>query len=851
MSDMGGGGTAPGSGMQAVIMAGGEGSRLRPLTSNVPKPMLPIVDRPMMEHIISLLKRHGFTDVVATVQFLSSVIRNYFADGSDHGVSLSYTTEEEPLGTAGSVLAASEFLDGTFVVISGDALTDLDIEEVVAYHRSKEAAATIVLKRVPDPLEFGIVMMGEDGRIERFLEKPTWGQVFSDTINTGIYVLEPDVLDLIPPDQQYDFSSELFPLMLDKGLPVFGYVTDAYWTDVGNTDAYLQAHRDVLSGKVNVDVPGFELSPNVWVGEEVDIHSTARIEGPAYIGDNCRIGPGVVIGGHTTIGQNSIVGSEAVLAQAVVMDGAHVAPFARMRGSILGRGASLERGATLEEGSVLGDEVTIGAGAIIKPRVRIYPAKSVEAGAIVTQSVVRERRAARSLFGPRGVSGIVNVGVTPTTAVRLGMAYGSLLRRGSLVVAGRDASRAARTMKRALIAGLNSTGVHCRDLELTPMPVTRFSVRSEQASGGVSIRTSPKDPEVVEIRFFDEGGGDLPEATQRRLERIYFREDYRRAGPSRLGELEFPPRALEQYTGGLVRALNLQAIRAAAPKVVLDYGFGPTSLIAPTVLARLGCDVLAVNAFTDENRPVLVAEDIERLLARLSEHVTKSGSDLGVLLEPGGEIAHLVDDRGRVVRHERALMAFLRHETKLGAAKVALPVSTSVLCERLVKAEGGSVEGTPVGLPALMAHAADPEVGFAGNAEGVLMFPSFMPAPDALMTFAKTLELIATADRRLSDIVDELPTVHIVRQDVPTPWTLRGAVMRHVASAQVSDRLMLLDGVKVIEDDDSWALVVPLPDEPVCRVWAEGATEERAEEVAARYAALVEEAIARGREATS
>ena len=223
--------------MQAVIMAGGEGSRLRPLTSNVPKPMLPVANRPLMEHIVNLLRRHHFADVVATVQFLPSVIRNYFGDGSDLGVSLSYSTEEAPLGTAGSVLNAAELLSGTFLVISGDALTDLDLGAAVAFHRRRGAAATLVLKRMRDPLEFGIVITAEDGRIERFLEKPTWGQVFSDTINTGIYVIEPEVLDLIPPGQPFDFSSELFPAMVDKGLPLFGYETDSYWTDVGTAAA--------------------------------------------------------------------------------------------------------------------------------------------------------------------------------------------------------------------------------------------------------------------------------------------------------------------------------------------------------------------------------------------------------------------------------------------------------------------------------------------------------------------------------------------------------------------------------------------------------------------------------------
>ena len=832
-------------------MAGGEGSRLRPLTSNMPKPMLPVANRPLMEHIIELLRKHGITDVVATVQFLSSVIRNYFGDGSDLGVSLSYATEDAPLGTAGSVLGAQDLLSGTFVVVSGDALTDIDLSDVIAFHRSKGAAATLVLKQMNDPLEFGIVMTDADGRIERFLEKPTWGQVFSDTINTGIYVLEPDIFDLIPPDQPYDFSSELFPMMLDKGLPLFGYVTDAYWTDVGTTDAYLQAQRDALSGLVNLGMPGFELRPSVWVGEDVEVDPSARLEGPLLIGDNSFVGPGTRVGPHAVIGANSFIGDDAVITNGVLMDRARVGPYARVTDSIMGRGAIVNRGVTLEEGSVLGDEVNVGAGALIKTGVKIYPAKTVEAGAIVTQSIVRERRASRSLFGARGVSGIVNVGITPMTAVRLGMAYGSTLKRGSVVVTGRDGSRAARTLKRALIAGLNSTGVTCHDLELTPMPLTRFTVRSEQASGGVSVRTSPGDPEVVEIRLFDGDGADLPGGDQRKIERIFFREDYRRAGPSKLGELEFPARALEQYASGLLRALDVNAIRQRAPKVVVDYAFGPASTIGPSVLGRLGCDTLSVNAYVDEHRPVLTAGELDRLRENLADHVRNSGSDLGVLLEPGGEIAHLVDDTGRVLNMERTLLAFLKHEAgRAGGGTVAVPVSCSWACEDIAAAAGGSLLRTTTGLPALMAKAQRSDVTFAGNSEGVLIFPALMPAPDALMTFCKALELLATGDATFSQVVDDLPEVNLVTRDVRTPWDLKGAVMRHVASVAASGKLVLLDGVKMVLND-RWVLVIPAPDEPQCRVWAEGPTMADAEELADRYARIVEEVVARGTVTTS
>src|SRR2546422_2576839 len=232
--------------MRAVVMAGGQGSRLRPLTSNQRKPMLPIVGQPMMQHIIRLARSHGLTEIVATVQFLASVVRNYFGDGSDLGVSLSYATEEEPLGTAGSVKNAGPLLDDRFIVLSGDALTDIDLSELVRFHESRGAAATVALRRVENPLEFGIVITNEEGRVERFLEKPGWGDVFSDTANTGIYVLDRGLLDLVPDGADFDFARDLFPAILDKGLPIYGYVTDRYWTDVGTLDAYTAVHRDVL-----------------------------------------------------------------------------------------------------------------------------------------------------------------------------------------------------------------------------------------------------------------------------------------------------------------------------------------------------------------------------------------------------------------------------------------------------------------------------------------------------------------------------------------------------------------------------------------------------------------------------
>src|SRR5436305_915134 len=214
--------------MKAVIMAGGEGTRLRPLTSNQPKPMMPLGNRPMMEHIVALLRDHGFDEIVVTVAFLGNAIRTYFGDGTEFGVRMVYATEETPLGTAGSVRNAMDELDERFLVISGDVLTDIDLSAVVRFHEERKALATITLKAMENPLEFGIVITREDGSIDRFLEKPTWGQVFSDTINTGIYVLEPEIFDFIAADRPVDFSEDVFPAILEAGEPLYGSVADGY-----------------------------------------------------------------------------------------------------------------------------------------------------------------------------------------------------------------------------------------------------------------------------------------------------------------------------------------------------------------------------------------------------------------------------------------------------------------------------------------------------------------------------------------------------------------------------------------------------------------------------------------------
>src|SRR6266567_2370324 len=304
--------------MKAVVMAGGEGTRLRPLTSNQPKPMVPIVGKPCMEHILELLRTHGFDDVIVTVAFLPQAIRGYFGDGDALGIEVSYSVEESPLGTAGSVRLAADQLDETFLVISGDALCDVDLTKLVEFHRDRGAAVTIGLKSVENPLEFGIVVTDDEGKVERFLEKPTWSQVFSDTINTGIYVLEPEVLRHIPTDRPYDFSKELFPLLLEMGRPLYGYVMDGYWQDIGNLDQYRQANYDALDGRIALNIEGIQLRGNIWIGEGVDLEDLDQVEGPAFIGNNCRVARESSVGPYSVLGPGTTLRERGRVSRSVI-----------------------------------------------------------------------------------------------------------------------------------------------------------------------------------------------------------------------------------------------------------------------------------------------------------------------------------------------------------------------------------------------------------------------------------------------------------------------------------------------------------------------------------------------------
>jgi mannose-1-phosphate guanylyltransferase / phosphomannomutase len=828
--------------VKAVVMAGGEGTRLRPLTSNQPKPMVPIVGKPCMEHILELLREHGLEEVIVTLAFLPQSIRSYFGDGESLGLAIEYSVEESPLGTAGSVRLASDKLGDTFLVISGDALCDIDLTQLIEFHRERQAAVTIGLKSVENPLEFGIVVTDEDGRVERFLEKPSWGQVFSDTINTGIYVLEPEVLRYVPNNRPYDFSKELFPLLLEMGRPIYGFVCDGYWQDIGNLDQYRQANFDALDERVKLNIPGIRLRGNIWIGEGVEIDDLDDVEAPAFLGNYCRIAPEAVVGAYSVLSSSVTLRERARTARSIIDSSTHIGRSALVEGAILGRTCDLRSHVRIHEGVAVGDNVTLGAQSVIMPGVRIYPHKEVESGAQIHESLIWESRASSRLFDRDGVTGRVNVDLTPETVVRLAAALGTALKRSARVVMSRESPPACGMVKRALVTGLTSTGVDVADLRVLPAPVNRHMLKVQGYEAGVHIGMSQNDPEVVQIRFYEPPGIQLTASLQKEIEKHFTRQELRRAAYSEVGAITYPVRVRESYAHDLLETLDTEAIRARRFRIVVDYGYSAASFVLPLVLGPLEVEAVSAHGFTGGGTGG-VTGSLRESVGQAKRLVGAVGADLGVVFDRAAERLYLIDEQAHEVPVDQALLLFLRLIASNGhGGKLAFPITVTSQVDRIVAGSGLEVVRTAASLADLTRAAADDGVVFAGALGGGYVFPEFLPAYDGVASLCKLLELLAPVERPLSELVADLPRSTLVHRQLACPWALKGLVMRVLNERFAGRDTDLLDGIKVY-DERGWMQALPDPDEPLLHLYAEGETEAESAELEAELRALVEQIL--------
>jgi mannose-1-phosphate guanylyltransferase/phosphomannomutase len=599
----------------------------------------------------------------------------------------------------------------------------------------------------------------------------------------------------------------------------------------------------VLSGKVRAEIDGFEHAPGVWIAEGAEVDPDAVLTGPLCIGDYAKIEAGAQLREFTVVGSNVIVKEGAFLHRAVVHNNVYVGIGATLRGCVIGKNTDVMASARIEEAAVVGDECVIEPEAYISAGVKVYPFKTIEAGAMVNTSVIWESRGQRTLFGPRGVSGLVNVEITPELCVRLASAYATTLKKGAVVTTSRDVSRAARALKRAVHGALNASAINVTDLEAQPLPVARFETARSECSGGIALRTTPGDPQSIDIIFLDEQGADLSQAAQRKLERVFSRQEYRRAFPGEIAELTYPPRVIEAYTRELLRCVDMNGVRGANLKVVADCAGGTASLVLPGLLGRIGVDVITVNNRLDEATPTQSLAQSRAGMHRLAELVTSSRAAFGVRFDPVGERITLVDEKGAMVSDDRALLVVLdliAAERRTG--RVALPVTTTRVAEEVSRYHGVQVGWTPTSLHGLYEATEGEDVIFAADGRGGFVVPEFSRCIDGIAAFTRLIGLVARTRLTLSQIHSRIPVAYLLKRSIPTPWAAKGIVMRTVVEAAGDRSIDTTDGVRVVEEGKGWILVLPDPSDAVTHLWAEGTDGDCAQSLLDEWAAVVEQA---------
>ncbi len=811
--------------MQAVIMAGGFGTRLRPITCSVPKPMALVANRPMLSHIIELLKQHNFNDLTMMLYYQPEIIKNYFKDGKDLGVSIKYLRPEADLGTAGSVGFAREGLNDTFLVISGDVLTDFDISKAIEYHKKKKAIATMVLTRVENPLQFGVVITDKNGKVERFLEKPSWGEVFSDTINTGIYILEPEVFKYVPENTDVDFSKNLFPQLLKEGKPLYGYIADGYWKDIGNHDEYRFAHYDILDEKVKINVLGTKKKINgktVILGKNSVIEDGVVVDDNVIVGDNTTIKKGAKIG-KSVIGSNVVVEENALILGSVIWDDVNIGPKASLKEVVIGNSTKIEKGASVQVGSIIADECLIGEKATIRANLRIWPHKIVEKGAILSSSLVWGAKWNKALFNAYGsISGLGNIEITPEFAAKIGSAYGAYVGGGAYVVISRDDHRTTRMIKRGIISGILSAGVNVGDMLNAPIPVARYEIGNDGEIGGIHIRQSPYDAKLIDIKFFDKFGSDISISQEKSIEQLFFREDFKRADMDNVGMITVPPRANEFYKTGYLNTIQKkEATTKKGMKIVVDYAHSTASLVFPTILGELGIDVVALNAYIDAKKITKSKEEFDHSLNQLSDIVTTLKADVGFLFDNGAEKVFLVDERGKIIDNDTAMlvMAYLVMSTyKKGT--IAVPVTVSSVIDELAKQFDFKIIRTGTSPRSIMKASKEKDVIFVADCNGGFIFPEFQNSFDAMYAVGNLIKMLSQTEFTISMIRREIPSFEVFHKTIPCAWDKKGQTMRYAIEYAKGKKTELIDGVKIFLDN-GWVLLLPDPDEAYFHIWAE------------------------------
>jgi len=806
-------------------MAGGFGTRLRPLTNNIPKPMVPVVNKPMLEHLITLLKLHNINDFVVLLFYQPDIIRNYFKDGSEFGVKITYVEPKEDYGTAGAVKLSEKYIKDNFLVISGDVLTNFNLTDFYNFHKDKDSTATISLYSSENPLQYGIVLTNNEHKIVRFLEKPSSSEVFSDTINTGIYYFKKDVFQYIPEGESFDFSKDLFPLLLEKGVPLYGYKSEGYWRDVGNLEEYLYANLDALKGDLGY------INERDYYGNCVS--PSARIDGRNTTIENCIIGDKVVIEKDVVL-KNSIIWDNVVLGERsnVLFD-------------VIGKNTTIGANTRVNDFVFIGDNCKIGKNVFVSSGIKIWDKKKVDDKTKITRSLIYEDTFFDELFTDARISGHSNLQVNPEFASKLGTVYGAYIGQSKTVLVGRDVDEISNMIKRSISSGILSSGVNVIDLQTVAIPIMRQELKAGRGSGGIFVRKSPFDKDTTDIIFLDKDGRDISSGKTKSIERLFFGEDYRRADFLNVGKFTYPERTNEKYREQFLSCLNLDVIKKRKFKLVIDYTNGIASTIFPEILGEFNCNTVSLSAHLEKGHITRTVEEFYKAKENFQFVVQSLGYDLGFMIDAGGEKIWLATDEGMILNGDRFLVLTVKLflNANPDVKKIAVPVQASKEVDIVAEEYGVEVLRVKDSHYSMMIACDDKNVGFVGGTKGGFLFPKFLYATDGMFTVAKLLELIAKCDKPISQLEKEIPVLYMKKENIDCTKEDKGMIMRKFMEDTMNLEQELIDGVRVKLSKTDTMLCIPDKARNIVHLNIETDSEEKSNNLINEYKQKIESYI--------
>jgi len=793
-----------------------------------------------MEQTMMTLKDLGITEFIVLLYFKPEIIQDYFGDGSDFGIKITYVVPDDDYGTAGAVKLAQEYIgDDNFIIISGDLVTDFDFQKIFDYHKSKNSKLTITLTSVDNPLEFGVVIANEEGKIEKFLEKPSWGEVFSDTINTGIYIIEPEILEHIPKGENFDFAKDLFPQLMQEGVELIAGHATGYWRDVGNPDSYREAHEDIMSGRVEFAKPGKEDKyPEgvLYSDENYTLSEGVEIIGKVVLGKNVTIGKrtklkNVVIGDNVEIDEDSKISNSVFWENIKVGKGTKIDNAVICNDNVIGRNSKMTAGIILAEGCEIGELVTV------EKDVTIWPEKEIEPASIVSSNLILGSKYKNSIFERGSVTGRSNVELSCEMSAKLAEAFGAQLPVGATVLIGRDNHKSSRMLRRAFIGGMLSAGINVIDLKNIPSSVLRFNLvhNPENYSAGVYFRQKRDDTTSTVITFFNDDALRINSDLAKKIEKAYFKDAFRRVDFSQIGHISESHRIQEctDYKKSMEEGFKKRLFSCVDCRIAVDMMHGTACEVFPHLLNDLSIDNMIFNNYHDAQNLANFKSLYNHSASDIGNIVKSLNLDAGFLIYPYGQRIDLVCDKGNVLSMKDALLVILSlmdmEAAKEGKKRIFLPT----WAPDIVQFEHLDIEyGKYSDFKAEQLRQYD----LIATVDGNLAFTEFSLYRDSMYATIKILEMLIKQDMKLSELAAKVMDFHYHQTHIACAQSLKGKMMRKFLEDAKGKRSSSHDGVKIWLNETDWILMIPDQYSNHLNLYIQAINEKRGIEIYREYA---------------